>query len=296
MVAGLAGLLFSVQELYNDDVEQLIRLSADPVGPDSLYGMGRINARSALDLLYAPNRLYNDEEVVGGTLQSSDWQGEVCFLFPPPGVAQGKYQTFRHPVETPVTFPITFETSPHVWGRGVATIGYSTDGSDTGFDNVNYGMGWCEPVGSISESGCTLRTYVYSIRDSTGAHIAWAPTDAANVKYAYSVLGELQPTDIMEVAERDGRDFELRLTTTNPLRFGDQLSVSLPNPLGARLEIFDVSGRLVQVLHRGPLNAGTHVFTWDGTTVNGRQVSSGLYFARVQVGDRALTRKLVVLH
>jgi subtilisin family serine protease len=51
-VAGLAGLLFSYAELYNDDVEQIIRLSAEdkgPAGPDSIYGTGRINARAALD-------------------------------------------------------------------------------------------------------------------------------------------------------------------------------------------------------------------------------------------------------
>jgi subtilisin family serine protease len=297
-VTGLAGLLFSYAELDNDDVEQIIRLSAEDkftAGFDSLYGMGRINARAALDLLRLPNRLYNDQEVVGGTLQASDWQGEVTFLFPPPGVQEGRYYSFRHPVETTVTFPVTFESPPHVWGRGVATIGDSTVGSDSTFDYVDFGMGWCGPVGTITASGCTLRTYVYSLRDSTGAHIAWAPTDAANVKYAYSVLGELQPTDAGELAAGEAAGLGPSLTSMSPLRLGGRFRVWLPNSTGTRLEIFDVSGRLVRLLHEGQLTAGTHDLAWDGKTASGRQASSGRYIARRRAGEQELSRKRVVL-
>jgi hypothetical protein len=79
--------------------------------------MGRINTRAALDLLRSPNRLYNDEEVIGGTLQASDWQGEVTFVFPPPGLSEGRYYSFRHPVQKTVAFPLTFQSPPHVWAR-----------------------------------------------------------------------------------------------------------------------------------------------------------------------------------
>lgn len=175
------------------------------------------------------------------------------------------------------------------------TIGYSTDGSDSGFENVNYGMGWCEPAGTITASSCTLRTYVYSLRDSTGAHIAWAPTDAAHVKYAYSVLGELQATDAGEFTAGEASGLVPRLTSTNPLKLHGQLRVWLPSPVGMRLEVFDVSGRRVRLLYDGQIAAGPHDFTWDGTAANGCKVSSGLYFARLQAGDRVLSRKLVVL-
>jgi len=297
-VAGLAGLLFSMEELYNDDVEQIIRLSAEdqfPAGFDSAYGMGRINARAALDLLHAPNRLYNDEVALGGTLQSSDWQGEVTFLFPPPGVPEGRYYSYRHPVEKTVTFSLTFDSPPDVWGRGVATIGYSTVGSDSTFDYVDFGMGWCGPVGTITASGFTLRTYVYSLRDSTGAHIAWAPTNAANVKYAYSVLGELQATDANELAPSEAASIGPRLKCVNPLKSGGRFRLWLPRSVETRLEVFDVSGRLVRLLHAGQIVAGTHDLSWDGKNTSGRPAPSGLYFARLQAGDQVLSNKVVVL-
>jgi hypothetical protein len=41
--------------------------------------------------------------------------------------------------------------------------------------------------------------------------------------------------------------------------------------------------------------AGEHEFPWDGLTANGLRAASGLYFARLQAGDRVLSHKLVVL-
>ena len=60
-VSGLASLLKGYEpRLYNDDIEQIIRYSADDVedaGYDNKTGMGRINARAALDLVRDQNGL-----------------------------------------------------------------------------------------------------------------------------------------------------------------------------------------------------------------------------------------------
>jgi hypothetical protein len=34
---------------------------------------------------------------------------------------------------------------------------------------------------------------------------------------------------------------------------------------------------------------------WDGTDSDGRRVSSGVYFYRIQAGEQATSRKMVVL-
>ena len=61
VVAGIASLLKSYNSnLYNDDIEQIIRLSVDdkgPIGWDPEYGTGRVNAYKALNLLRAPYQL-----------------------------------------------------------------------------------------------------------------------------------------------------------------------------------------------------------------------------------------------
>jgi hypothetical protein len=61
-VAGLASLLLAEKShLANDDIEQIIRITANDIespGWDVLSGTGRINAQSALTLIQLPNRLY----------------------------------------------------------------------------------------------------------------------------------------------------------------------------------------------------------------------------------------------
>jgi hypothetical protein len=88
------------------------------------------------------------------------------------------------------------------------------------------------------------------------------------------------------------------------------LGVARPNPMvratvipltqGAavvpvRLEIFDVTGRLVRRLVDGPLPPGPHEFAWDGRAADGRAVAHGLYFYRMTAGDRQESRKLLVV-
>ena len=300
--AGIAGLLLAVKPwLDNDDIEQIVRLTAEdpptsPPGFDPDYGTGRVNANLAVQKLLIPNELRHLEDV-GGTQLASDWQGEVRFLFVPPQLSNGRYYSERYPVERAVTFPTTFSEIPKVWGRGAKTIGYSTDGSTSGFNNVNYGMGWCEPVaGSITPSGCTLRTYVYKLFNAAGQFTGyWNPAPPNQVKFAYSVLGEAQTTDIGDGEETDSRSTELMLSSSNPFRPGGTLRLRLPQDVRVELEVFDVAGRRVGRIHQGALAAGTHAIPWAAREESGKLLPAGLYFVRLQAGTAHATQKLVLL-
>jgi hypothetical protein len=59
--------------------------------------------------------------------------------------------------------------------------------------------------------------------------------------------------------------------------------------------IYDVAGRLVRELERGPANAGVYDASWDGTNESGEAVASGVYFVRARVGADRLERKVVLL-
>ena len=60
------------------------------------------------------------------------------------------------------------------------------------------------------------------------------------------------------------------------------------------LSIYDVGGRRVRSLVRSELPAGVHSRTWDGIDSGGRQVASGIYLARLHVGEKLFTQKLVL--
>jgi len=67
----------------------------------------------------------------------------------------------------------------------------------------------------------------------------------------------------------------------------------LPQREEAALEIFDVQGRLVRSLVRGPLDAGWHELRWEGIGARGVRARSGVYFARLKVGETQLVQRFV---
>jgi len=56
-----------------------------------------------------------------------------------------------------------------------------------------------------------------------------------------------------------------------------------------------VDGSLVRTLVDGAQNAGLQTAVWDGRDANGRLLSSGTYFYRVEAGQESSTHKMVMV-
>ncbi len=80
----------------------------------------------------------------------------------------------------------------------------------------------------------------------------------------------------------------------NPTAAGGQIHFVLPAPGRIRLALFDVRGREVRVLVDGSLRAGSHVVRWDGRGSDGRPITDGVYFYRLESGTATRAEKLVV--
>lgn len=189
-VAGLASLLKGFNtNLANDDIEQIIRLSADDrgivVGFDNQFGTGRINAERALQFLQAPNTVQH-LNATGGTVFSTSGNMTRIFLGVP-GLADAAYIVRRSEVRTNVTFPAMCNIIG-VWGRGVGTTGFREE------NGRNFGEGICEVVpGTLTNTGCTLRTWVYEVWSASGQYIGFRPVTPANVVFQYTILGVPAP-------------------------------------------------------------------------------------------------------
>ncbi|MDI6809228.1 MAG: T9SS type A sorting domain-containing protein [Candidatus Eisenbacteria bacterium] len=192
IVSGIAMLLKGFDQtyspsLYNDDIEQVIRLSADDIDPpgwDSEYGAGRVNARKALDYLRGPYAMGRWEETGGSVYQTTEnFKGNFYSL---PGAPDGYYVGKRYEVRRSVTFPTEFSNIVGAWGRGLATTGY-----DWTLYNDNFAMGYCEVVpGTLTLTGAIVRTWVYEIAMlPSGAYYGWYPARPENVTFACTVLG-----------------------------------------------------------------------------------------------------------
>ena len=61
-----------------------------------------------------------------------------------------------------------------------------------------------------------------------------------------------------------------------------------------RLEVLDVTGRLVTTLVESPQPSGDHQVVWDAC-VSGRRVRPGVYFARLSAGSRSSRCKVTII-
>lgn len=87
----------------------------------------------------------------------------------------------------------------------------------------------------------------------------------------------------------------LHRNVPNPFNPRTALSYELPGPARVRLQVFDLQGRLVQVLDEGTREAGRHEAIWNGLDQAGRPVPTGAYLCRLETGRSVQTRKLLLL-
>jgi flagellar hook assembly protein FlgD len=82
----------------------------------------------------------------------------------------------------------------------------------------------------------------------------------------------------------------------NPANNTVTLGVTTTEPGRARVDIYDVKGRLVRSLEPGELAPGAHLIQWNRHDRGGHRVPSGVYFVRVEHGATVVTRKLVLVN
>jgi flagellar hook assembly protein FlgD len=66
------------------------------------------------------------------------------------------------------------------------------------------------------------------------------------------------------------------------------------------IKIYTITGQLIRTLDLGMQEPGTYISQdraayWDGLNDEGEEVASGVYFYRLQAGDKVSTKKMVVL-
>jgi len=99
---------------------------------------------------------------------------------------------------------------------------------------------------------------------------------------------------VTAVAEAPAAPFGLA-NYPNPFNPQTTLSFTLPAAGEARLVIVDAAGRALRHLHAGSLPAGPQRLVWDGRSDSGRELPSGVYFARLISEGRVTSRRLTLL-
>jgi hypothetical protein len=105
--------------------------------------------------------------------------------------------------------------------------------------------------------------------------------------------GTLQATLTMRVVGTGGA--LAALVSPNPLNPATELTFSLPSAGHVRVQIFDLSGRLVKTLLDEPRSQGYQSVRWDGSNREGGKVATGVYFFRIQSNGMEEIQRVTVL-
>ena len=81
----------------------------------------------------------------------------------------------------------------------------------------------------------------------------------------------------------------------NPTRKMSNISYQISSTQLVKLNIYDITGRLVKKLADEKQAPGKYQLTWDGTDDQGQRAASGVYFYSLQTPDKNISKKLILL-
>ncbi|MBK7229800.1 MAG: T9SS type A sorting domain-containing protein [Ignavibacteriales bacterium] len=114
------------------------------------------------------------------------------------------------------------------------------------------------------------------------------------IKNSNNITLVIDSVGVLDVEEiNDGEivnDFSLSQNYPNPFNPSTNIQFALPHSGYVTLEIFSVTGERVDVLISEELNAGKYNYEW-----NGSNLTSGIYFYRLNAGNFVETRKMILL-
>jgi hypothetical protein len=196
---------------------------------------------------------------------------------------------------------------------------YEDDNIDTSNANQRFVFAWAQQTGQpLPPSNPTRRlwaTYYFSLTDWNATDsividsILVPPSSYLLFTVAYAHLGQIQfipywkgavvvkdATDVEVIDDPNvPRQYALSQNYPNPFNPVTQINFDLPVRSHVTLTVYNVLGQQVTTLVDQEMSANRYVVDWDGTSVEGRKVASGIYFYRLQAGDFIQTKKMMLL-
>jgi len=81
----------------------------------------------------------------------------------------------------------------------------------------------------------------------------------------------------------------------NPFNPSTTIQFEIPKPSWINLEIFNISGQKITTLAEGHYETGRYEIQWNGKDQNNQQLSSGVYYYKLNSNDHFLTKKMVLI-
>ena len=136
------------------------------------------------------------------------------------------------------------------------------------------------------DSGVYLRFHI--VTDASGVSSGWYIDDIHLLVDTSIVLASNNEVGLP-------LDFNLSQNFPNPFNPSTAIRFSIPEENMVTIEIFDMLGRLIDVIYSQKTQPGDHIVHWDATDTQHNPVSTGVYFYRIQSANYSQTRKMLYL-
>ncbi len=192
------------------------------------------------------------------------------------------------PTNVSVNSVFTIKTRFQNFGGTLASNLYAKisllGGFSTGIDSVS--------VGSLSPSGQDSVQFVVTAptTDTVGVYSIIFIGDNTSSEPVGGVIVATNLISVGNIVQTIPRSFNLYQSYPNPFNPATTISYDLPQKEHVTLVIYDILGRQVETIVDNIQQPGKYKVTF-----NGSNLSSGVYFCRLQAGLFAETKKLILL-
>ncbi|HSD63738.1 MAG TPA: T9SS type A sorting domain-containing protein, partial [Ignavibacteriaceae bacterium] len=166
----------------------------------------------------------------------------------------------------------------------------ATETNNRGFDverqiHSQPAVGRWEKIGFVEGAGITSEPRSYSFKDD----------NVSKGIYSYRLKqidfdGSYKYSNIVEVEINTLSEFALSQNYPNPFNPATQINYNIPEDGYVILKVYNSLGQEVANLVHGIVKAGSHSVTFDG-----KNLSSGIYYYRIEAGNNVSVKKMILM-
>jgi len=170
------------------------------------------------------------------------------------------------------------------WNRISNAISYNAQlAIDLNFNNIIYSASNITDTAHIIEPGTlAINTFYYwRVRASNSA--GFGP---------YSEVWKFKTlfVGVNQISELIPTSYKLYYNYPNPFNPTTKIKFDLPKSSFVKINVFDITGRMISELANTNLQAGSYE-----TEFNGGNISSGIYYYRIEAGNFVETKKMILI-
>jgi hypothetical protein len=170
-------------------------------------------------------------------------------------------------------------------------------GSTIQFDPYFTSRTGIQPGTQLIRLGFRLRDEKQTTVRADEGQIEWLGTrtegiylDNIGLYFVYTISG-VEPVSTVPVSARAS----VRKVFPNPFNPSTTIEFSVPKAGRASVRVFDLRGRHVATLVDEAMGAGVYRVRWNGKAQDGRDLSSGVYFAQVMSANTRDSARLMIV-